>query len=83
MNCTINTCILYSYICTINLFRPPFNANDALETYNLILKGINMIDFPRLMSRFAVHLIKKLCREAPSERLGYQRGGIQDIKNHK
>lgn len=42
-----------------------------------------MIDFPRLMSRFAVHLIKKLCREVPSERLGYQRGGVQDIKNHK
>lgn len=42
-----------------------------------------MIDFPKHISRAAVTLIKKLCRDVPAERLGYQKGGIQDIKKHK
>lgn len=54
-----------------------------MKTYNIILKGIDMVDFPRHMSRSAVSLIKRLCRDVPAERLGYQRGGIQDIKKHK
>ncbi|KAM7351497.1 protein kinase, cGMP-dependent at 21D isoform 2-T3 [Cochliomyia hominivorax] len=62
---------------------PPFTANDPMKTYNIILKGIDMIDFPKHMSRSAVQLIKKLCRDVPAERLGYQKGGIQDIKKHK
>lgn len=63
--------------------RPPFSAADPMQTYNLILKGIDMITFPKHMSRWAVQLIKRLCRDVPSERLGYQSGGIQDIKKHK
>jgi cGMP-dependent protein kinase 1 len=62
---------------------PPFSAADALKTYNLILKGIDAIEFPRHVSRAAISLIKKLCREIPTERLGYQRNGIDDIKKHK
>ncbi|XP_055848735.1 cGMP-dependent protein kinase, isozyme 1 isoform X2 [Episyrphus balteatus] len=62
---------------------PPFTANDPMKTYNIILKGIDMIDFPKHMSRSAIQLIKKLCRDVPAERLGYQKGGIQDIKKHK
>uniref|UniRef100_A0A1I8P6X5 cGMP-dependent protein kinase n=1 Tax=Stomoxys calcitrans TaxID=35570 RepID=A0A1I8P6X5_STOCA len=62
---------------------PPFTANDPMKTYNIILKGIDMIDFPKRISRSAVQLIKKLCRDVPAERLGYQKGGIQDIKKHK
>lgn len=54
-----------------------------MKTYNIILKGIDMVDFPRHMSRSAVSLIKRLCRDVPVERLGYQKGGIQDIKKHK
>ncbi|KAJ8969234.1 hypothetical protein NQ317_002190 [Molorchus minor] len=27
-------------------------------------------------------LIKKLCRDNPAERLGYQKGGISDIQKH-
>lgn len=42
-----------------------------------------MVDFPRHMSRSAISLIKRLCRDGPTERLGYQKGGIQDIKKHK
>ncbi|XP_011181149.2 cGMP-dependent protein kinase, isozyme 1 [Zeugodacus cucurbitae] len=62
---------------------PPFTATDPMKTYNIILKGIDMIDFPKHMSRSAVQLIKKLCRDVPAERLGYQKGGIQNIKKHK
>ncbi|KAJ8982391.1 hypothetical protein NQ317_009646 [Molorchus minor] len=64
--------------------NPPFTASDPMKTYNLILKGIDKIDFAKHnIGRTAQSLIKKLCRDAPSERLGYQRGGIQDIKKHK
>uniref|UniRef100_A0A182SW29 cGMP-dependent protein kinase n=2 Tax=Neocellia TaxID=44535 RepID=A0A182SW29_9DIPT len=62
---------------------PPFTAADPMKTYNIILKGIDMVNFPKHMSRAAVSLIKRLCRDVPSERLGYQRGGVQDIKKHK
>ncbi|XP_055376684.1 probable serine/threonine-protein kinase DDB_G0282963 [Condylostylus longicornis] len=62
---------------------PPFTANDPMKTYNIILKGIDMIDFPKHMPKSAVTLIKKLCRDVPAERLGYSKGGIEDIKKHK
>lgn len=55
-----------------------------MNTYNIILKGIDMIDFAKHnVGRTAQGLIKKLCKDIPSERLGCQRGGIQDIKKHK
>ena len=28
-------------------------------------------------------MIKKLCRDNPAERLGYQKGGISEIQKHK
>lgn len=68
---------------SVCLFSPPFTAPDPMKTYNIILKGIDAIDFPRSISRNANNLIKKLCRENPAERLGYQKGGIEDIKKHK
>lgn len=52
-----------------------------MKTYNIILK--NMMEFPIQMSKTAVNLIKSLCRDVPAERLGYQRGGVQEIKKHK
>lgn len=54
-----------------------------MRTYNIILKGIDAIEFPRNISRNAAALIKKLCRDNPTERLGYQRGGTIEIKKHK
>lgn len=62
---------------------PPFTANDPLKTYNIILKGIDAIEYPRYVSRSAISLIKKLCRDSPADRLGYQRNGIDDIRKHK
>lgn len=66
-----------------HLGTPPFTGPDPMRTYNIILKGIDAIEFPRNITRNAIALIKKLCRDNPSERLGYQRGGIQEIQKHK
>eukprot|EP00795_Rhopilema_esculentum_P005180 gene5180-313_t len=63
--------------------NPPFNGEDPMNTYNFILRGIEALDFPPVVTRTAKHLIKKLCRYEPSERLGAQKNGIEDIRNHK
>ena len=62
---------------------PPFDGTDPMRIYQGILKGIDAKDFPRQITRNAANLIKKLCRDNPTERLGYQSGGIQTIKKHK
>ncbi|XP_014217289.1 cGMP-dependent protein kinase 1-like [Copidosoma floridanum] len=62
---------------------PPFTGSDPMKTYNIILKGIDAIEFPRMITRNATVLIKKLCRDNPAERLGYQKGGISEIQKHK
>lgn len=62
---------------------PPFTSDEPMKTYNIILRGIDAVDFPRSISQKAQNLIKKLCRDNLSERLGYQRGGIEDIMKHK
>lgn len=61
---------------------PPFTGPDPMKTYNSILKGIDAVEFSRDITKTANHLIKRLCRDNPSERLGYQRGGIKDIQKH-
>ncbi|ELT93924.1 hypothetical protein CAPTEDRAFT_158933 [Capitella teleta] len=62
---------------------PPFSGADPMKTYNLILRGIEMVDFPRKITRNASVLIKKLCKDVPSERLGSGRNGIKEIQKHK
>jgi len=62
---------------------PPFTGTDPMKTYNIILKGIDAIEFPRNITARAKELIKKLCRDNSAERLGYQKGGIRDIQKHK
>lgn len=42
--------------------NPPFSGADPMKTYNIILRGIDAIDFPRRITRHAQNLIKKLCR---------------------
>ncbi|OQV18731.1 cGMP-dependent protein kinase 1 [Hypsibius exemplaris] len=62
---------------------PPFTAVDPMRTYNIILRGIDAIEFHRKITRVAANLIKKLCRDAPSERLGAGKGGFGDIRKHQ
>ncbi|KAL5102990.1 cGMP-dependent protein kinase isozyme 2 form cD4/T1/T3A/T3B [Taenia crassiceps] len=61
---------------------PPFTSEEPMKTYNIILRGIDAIEFPRKITRNAQLLIKKLCRENPTERFGYGKGGLKEIKKH-
>ncbi|GAB0189196.1 cGMP-dependent protein kinase 2 [Grus japonensis] len=62
---------------------PPFSGADQMMTYNLILKGIEKLDFPKIVTRRPEDLIRRLCRQNPTERLGNLRNGINDIKKHR
>ncbi|CAH8563019.1 unnamed protein product [Schistosoma turkestanicum] len=63
---------------------PPFTGTDPMKIYNVVLRGIDCIEFdPQNISRTAGTLIKRLCAQNPAERLGYGRGGIIDIKQNK
>ncbi|KAK1905700.1 cGMP-dependent protein kinase 1 [Dissostichus eleginoides] len=64
-------------------FLPPFSGPDPMKTYNIILRGIDMIEFPKKITKNAGNLIKKLCRDNPSERLGNLKNGVKDIQKHK
>ena len=63
--------------------NPPFASGDPMQTYNQILKGIDSLDFPSSVSRGAKSIIKSLCRDTPSDRLGNQKGGYNDVRKHK
>ncbi|XP_075312683.1 cGMP-dependent protein kinase 1-like [Odontesthes bonariensis] len=62
---------------------PPFSGSDPMKTYNIILKGIDMIEFPKRITKSATNLIKRLSRDNPSERLGNQKNGLEDVQKHK
>ncbi|XP_071756844.2 cGMP-dependent protein kinase 1-like isoform X2 [Centroberyx gerrardi] len=62
---------------------PPFSGSDPMKTYNIILRGIDMVEFPKKINKSAANLIKRLCRDNPSERLGNQKNGVKYIQKHK
>lgn len=63
--------------------KSPFRTDDHtnMMTYNRILRGITSITFPPHVTKSATNLIKSLCRPLPTDRLGNQKNGIQDIRN--
>lgn len=65
--------------------KTPFKSNDPsyMATYGLIMKGMDNIMFPKQIGKQASNLIKRLCRLTPHERLGCQKGGVDDIRKHK
>ena len=71
--------LIYELLCR----RTPFKAKEDLIVYENILRGIYSIKFHYRIDRKAEMLIKALCRQEPNERLGYQKGGINDIRKHK
>uniref|UniRef100_A0A8D3AAG0 cGMP-dependent protein kinase n=1 Tax=Scophthalmus maximus TaxID=52904 RepID=A0A8D3AAG0_SCOMX len=44
---------------------PPFSGSDPMNTYNIILRGIDMVEFPKKITKSAANLIKRLCRSLP------------------
>lgn len=62
--------------------KPPFREKDHMKTYSMILRGIDVVQMPQKIPKSAQHLIKGLCRQTPTDRLGYQRKGIADVKKH-
>ena len=54
-----------------------------MKTYNIILRGMDVIEFPKKIGRNSQNLIRRLCKESPTERLGYQKDGLTDVKKHK
>ena len=46
-------------------------------------KCLLQVELPRHLTRNAVLMMKRFCRDSPVERLGYQKNGISDIKKHK
>uniref|UniRef100_A0A1I8FUE1 cGMP-dependent protein kinase n=1 Tax=Macrostomum lignano TaxID=282301 RepID=A0A1I8FUE1_9PLAT len=61
----------------------PFTAPDSMKIYGAILRGIGAVEFPPVVGKSARALIKRLCKESPSERLGSGSGGIADVRKHK
>ncbi|CAH2301752.1 cGMP-dependent kinase 2 isoform X1 [Pelobates cultripes] len=62
---------------------PPFTGPDQMMIYNLILQGIEKMEFHKRISRRSDELIRRLCRQNPTERLGNLKNGIADIKKHR
>ncbi|XP_053559205.1 cGMP-dependent protein kinase 2 [Bombina bombina] len=63
--------------------NPPFIGPDQMMIYNLILQGIEKIEFHKKITRRSEDLIRRLCRQNPTERLGNMKNGIADIKKHR
>ncbi|XP_021461634.2 cGMP-dependent protein kinase 1 isoform X3 [Oncorhynchus mykiss] len=61
----------------------PFCGPDPMKTFTATIRGIDLVEFPKTISKSASSLIKKLCRNNPAERLGNQRNGAKDIQKHK
>lgn len=63
--------------------KPPFRGKDQMQTYNLILRGIDCIQLSQRIPKKAQMIIKRLCRQNGMDRLGLQKNGIKDIKGHQ
>jgi hypothetical protein len=55
--------------------------SDQLATYNAILKGIDAVPFTKNVSKAAVSLIRRLCRQVPGERMGAR--SFREITGHR
>ena len=55
-----------------------------LRIYYQIISNLHLLFF-YIYSFFrnALNLMKRFCKDNPTERLGYQKSGILDIKKHK
>lgn len=61
--------------------NPPFAGPDPMKTYKQVLRGIDAIPMKKYLSRNAQHIVRKLCRDNPSERLGSS--SVREVQKHK
>ena len=62
---SLQRCVAYMNRCTVEscpvFCSPPFHGSDHMNTYGLILRGIETIEFPKKIGRNARTLVKRLC----------------------
>uniref|UniRef100_A0A8C2TQ16 cGMP-dependent protein kinase n=1 Tax=Coturnix japonica TaxID=93934 RepID=A0A8C2TQ16_COTJA len=61
---------------------PPFSGPDPMKTYNIILRGIDMIEFPKKIAKNAANLIKKLCRLHLQQTQAISTASLRIMMNH-
>ncbi|CAD7927310.1 unnamed protein product [Amoebophrya sp. A25] len=59
----------------------PFEANDPMETYQKIVRGVSRVRFMYRDSD-AVDLVKNMLKHQPADRLPMRVGGTKNIKQH-
>lgn len=59
----------------------PFEANDPMETYQKIVRGVNRVRFT-YKDADAQDVVKNMLKHQPSERLPMRVGGTKNIKAH-
>mmetsp|Transcript_19465 Transcript_19465/g.48766 ORF Transcript_19465/g.48766 Transcript_19465/m.48766 type:complete len:823 (-) Transcript_19465:925-3393(-) len=59
----------------------PFEANDPMETYQKIVRGVNRVRFS-YKDADAIDLVKNMLKHQASERLPMRVGGTKNIKAH-
>eukprot|EP00092_Neocalanus_flemingeri_P025157 GFUD01027283.1.p1 GENE.GFUD01027283.1~~GFUD01027283.1.p1 ORF type:complete len:399 (+),score=129.40 GFUD01027283.1:141-1337(+) len=63
--------------------RPPFLGENPVQTYQLILRGVDCAHFPDYVSSAAEDIVRSLCRKKPQDRLGAGVGGFNLVRRHK
>ena len=58
-------------------------TGNQIEIYKNILGGIDALIFPERIQRTPRHVIKKLCRANPRDRLGAGKEGLEEIRKQK
>uniref|UniRef100_A0A3Q2ZWV4 Uncharacterized protein n=1 Tax=Kryptolebias marmoratus TaxID=37003 RepID=A0A3Q2ZWV4_KRYMA len=61
----------------------PFDGSDLLTILTAAVRGVDQIEFPKIISVDACNLIQKLCRSNPSKRLGSRKNWAKDVQKHK
>ncbi|CAD7955388.1 unnamed protein product [Amoebophrya sp. A120] len=59
----------------------PFEANDPMETYQKIVRGVSRVRFV-YRDADAVDLVKNMLKHQPAERLPMRVGGTKNVKQH-
>jgi len=62
--------------------NPPFEAEQPMQTYQKVKKGITKAGFPPRCRGKPEDFILNLCQKDPAERLPMRNGGVSNIKKH-